>query len=201
MTVCDDLVMRRADRRMEMAQRHEAVAVLARAVFRWKTVIADYVPLDPEEYTSAPESPDAVILSAERLLLLVADDGPLHGESFAGEIRDAITPLLEDAQRERDEAAAAVADTQAMARTLREAARELQTKLKRLRAILRAEVGTSHADYQALRVGRVRDSGDEEDESIPLESSATSDVPEVDAPRTDPPEVGADDGVPESDVA
>jgi hypothetical protein len=104
-----------------------------------------------------------------------------------------------------------------MARRLREAARELQTKLTRFRAMLKSEVGTSHADYQALRATRVRDDGEvddgevddgdtddleTDDESIPLESSVTSDAPLADVPRSDPPEAGADDDAArESDVA
>jgi hypothetical protein len=210
MTVSDDLVMRRADRQMEIAERQVAIEELGGAVFRWKAVVSQFVPLDPEAYRSAPENPDEVILSAERVLRLVADGGPLHGESFAAEMRDALTPLLEAARQERAEAAAAVADTQAMARRLREAARELQTKLTRFRAMLKSEVGTSHADYQALRATRVRDDGEvddgdtddleADDESIPLESSVTSDAPVADVPGTDPPEAGADDEA-ESDVA
>jgi hypothetical protein len=201
-TLCDDLVIRRADQRIEFAQKRRAIVKLSRSVFRWVTLIAHYRPIDPEEYRSVPDSPDDVMASAERLLRLVADGGPLSGESYAAEIRDAITPALEDARRERDEAAAVVAETQAMARALREHARELHAELKRFRVLLRVEAGTSHADYQSLRASRVHDDGDADDESIPLESSATSGAPEADAPRTDPPEAGVDDdGVPEADVA
>jgi hypothetical protein len=208
--LCDELVVRRADRRIEVAQKREAIVLLADCVRRWRTLIAHYRPIDPEEYRVVPESPDDVIASAERVLRLVADGGPLHGVSFAADLRDTITPLVEDARRERAEAAAATGEAQVIARALREAARELQAELKRFRMLLRAEVGTSHADYQELRASRVRDDDDGDaadgdagdDESIPLESSVTSDAPVAGAPRTDPPEAGADDGrAPESDVA
>ena len=71
-------------------------------------------------------------------------------------MRDAIAPLLDRARREHAAARQLAAGIQASAWALRESARELQTALKQLRRVLRAQVGTRHVDYQRLRASRVR---------------------------------------------
>jgi hypothetical protein len=202
MELHDALAIRRTDRKIELGEERRAADALARSVSVWATVVARHRPLDPEVYRAATGVTDDVISGAERLLHLVGEEGPLHDHPIAADVLNAVTPLLESTRKESQEAHAMARETQAMERSVRELSLEVQDALKRLRPLLRAHVGASHVDYRSLRakhrrgdvdvddvadmadvagvadVADVADAADEE--SAPLDSSVTSDVPESD---------------------
>jgi hypothetical protein len=210
---------RRNALKIETQQGRSAVEELARAVSRWSTVVAHHRPVDPEVYRGANGVADDVIVGAERLLSLVHEDETLVNLPLAAEIRDTLTPLLEGARKESQEADSLARETQALERTVRELAVEVYDALKRFRVLLRGHLGATHRDYRSLRVRRARGEVDTDeaqdtdeadvvdDDGAPLESSVTAAAPPpapADAPRTDPPESNVDrdelEG-PESEVA
>jgi hypothetical protein len=182
-------------------------------------VVAHHRPGDPEVYRGGNGVADDVIVGAERLLSLVHEDETLVNLPLAAEIRDTLTPLLEGARKESQEADSLARETQALERTVRELAVEVYDALKRFRVLLRGHLGATHRDYRSLRVRRARGEVDTDeaqdtdeadvvdDDGAPLESSVTAAAPPpapADAPRTDPPESNVDrdelEG-PESEVA
>jgi hypothetical protein len=183
----DRFATQRAQRKREFEEDRRAVTALSRSVREWVAVVAPHVDIDPELYVASVDIPDDVVGGAERLLHLVSDEGPLRDQPFAALMIDAITPVLESAQREREEARKLAGDTQETAWALRESARELQASLKQLRRVLRGRFGASHLDYQSLRASRVRsDDGEAEivdDAVTDAETTATPDA--IDSPELD----------------
>jgi hypothetical protein len=212
----DAVVERRTDRKIELSEEHLASDVLSQAMVQWVGVVSRFRNIDPADYRGSPNVVDDVIAGAVRLVHLVSDDGALAGHPIAAQVRDALTPLIENARKERDEAQALAVETQEMERALRQCGLELQVALKHFRVVLRAEVGRGHRDYQSLRAKRSRgasepdDNDNDNDDAVatpepPSAVDVTADDAVIDPPDPEgdsaPADAPADNGAPSAQSA
>jgi hypothetical protein len=160
----DRFATQRAQRKREFEEDRRAVTALSRSVREWVAVVAPHVDIDPELYVASVDIPDDVVGGAERLLHLVSDEGPLRDQPFAALMIDAITPVLESAQREREEARKLAGDTQ-------ETAWGSGPRIVAIRAVREMAVSTAQKACSVVRTAglpavETRPTGNRENEAI-----------------------------------
>jgi hypothetical protein len=117
---------------------------------------------------------DDLIGGAERFLDVVRGFKDANGESpaYVADLLARVTPLLEAATQSWDAAQTHMAAERELLRQTREAAAAVQKELVALRRTLRATLGSTHRDYQMLRIARVAQDEDEIETSVDTDASA-----------------------------
>lgn len=121
-----------------------------------KRDVADF---DTDRYSSQSTVPDDVMNAASGILEFVRyyqehSEEPL---AYSSELIESLTVLLQTTREKWEQAQDAMTEQQELKATTREAAARLHDELKALRSVLRRVLGTSHRDYQKLRVLRGRE--------------------------------------------
>jgi hypothetical protein len=142
----------------------------------------DVAEFDPEPYSTRSSVPDDVINAASGIIEFVRyyqehSDRPLV---YGSELLASLTILLESTQEKWEQAQDAMAKQQELEAATREAAVKLNDELKALRSVLRRVLGSSHRDYQKLRILHGRKLAVQEDEET--EAAENDNIPLSETP-------------------
>lgn len=162
---------------------HAAVEKLAVAVRVWLGPVERDVPNFALESDLDPVSPDQVLNYAESLIAVV--QGRTAELPYAATLIESVTPLIEQARLEWENAQKALGELQELGRVLRDRGAALSKELVAFRRTLHGVLGSSHRDYQLLRVHRappqntqpVESEDDDEDDDDEDETSNVSVLP------------------------
>jgi hypothetical protein len=172
--------------RKEMNEGRNAVGVLLTAMRAWIPLVArDVSGLIASVFGDQPNVPDDVIDDAERLITIIdlhrnAADEPLpYREAALAQL----TPALESAAKEWQEAESADKTYQDLLQTVRAAADAFDVDLIALRRSLIAVGGRNDKDYQKLRAIRAAAADEDDDADGPPPSTVVPAEPGDPPPR------------------
>jgi hypothetical protein len=139
----------------------------------------DVAEFDPEPYSSKSLVPDDVMNAASGILEFVRyyqeqSEEPL---AYGSELIESLTILLQTTREKWARAQNAMAEQQELKAATRQSAVDLHDELKALRKVLRRVLGTSHRDYQKLRILHGRELAVDEDEVSETTDTAISEMP------------------------
>jgi len=170
MTTYDRGLKFEANRRREMQEGRNAIAVLLKHIQAWAPLLKRDVPgFQGTIYGDSPVVPDDVIEDGERIASVIeefrdAKGNPLPYQKVA---LDALGPVLEEATKEWTEADAADSEYQHLMASVRDMGEDLQKDLVALRRCLLVTVGRSDRDYQKLRSERAGLPDEDDDPAAP----------------------------------
>lgn len=163
----------------------QAVKELYWTTRSWFGPLSVVIPgFEPGDFSCDPDKPDSVVAAADRLLDFVqsqqAESGSPPGDDndqgaaddiaavdeqikigFADQLVEELTASKEVASAKSIEAQDRLAEEQELRNAIRESALEVQHTLVLIRNTLRYTLGSSHRDYQKLRVAKSRHDADE----------------------------------------
>jgi hypothetical protein len=183
---------------LELRQGRVATKVLHTTLRSWLGWLArDFDDFDGSAFSSEPSTPDDVIADGERMVDFVARHEATTGEKlpYADKLIAEVSQALGAARKEWTEAQDAMVAHQELQAQVRALAGELQQNLVALRRTLRTVLGTSHKDYQKLRLAKTSHLDEEDPEVVDGDGQPGDPIP---AP--DPTEPTAD-GSPSDDEA
>jgi hypothetical protein len=166
--------------RQQVIDARRALRRLELGIRRWTGILTRDIPgFTSSSFLDGDSLSDDLIGGAERLLEVVRGFKGANGEQpgYVADLVARVTPLLEAATQSWDAAQTHMAAERELLRQTREAAALLQKELVALRRTLRATLGSTHRDYQVLRISRV---AQDEDEIDAIPSGASQPVaPEI----------------------
>jgi len=149
----------------------------------------DFDDFDGSAFSSDTSTPDDVIADGERIVDFVARHEALTGEAlpYGAKLIEDVSQALGEARKEWTEAQDAMAEHQEKQAEVRRLASELQQNLVALRRTLRTVLGTSHRDYQKLRLAKTSHLDEEDAEVLDGHGQPGDPIPSPDAlePITD----------------
>lgn len=156
----------------ELKEGKGAIAALVKIMRSWlPSFTRDVAGFTAADFADKPSVPDDVMGDATRLLDAAAQSNKPWRASFEGHI----TPALQSAVKEWQEAESADAGYQRLLRELRATVGAFDAELQLYRVSLAAAFGTNDKDYQKLRADRAVQK-DEED-STPLAGGDSAGAP------------------------
>jgi hypothetical protein len=147
---------------------YAAVRELYLAGKNWISLLKrDITDLNVDQLSSTLSVPDDVINAATRMIELVTSHEQ-HSEDklrYGAALIEEMTALVEAAQSKWAQAQESMVAQQELQAVAREKADTLNKELVVFRAVLRRVLGSSHRDYQMLRVSRYKEIDTDEDEA------------------------------------
>lgn len=144
-------------KRAELDEGRAAIDSLNRSLRSWVAWLGrDIQGFDPSEYTLNSVTPDDVLADARRLVhtLQAHQQSAATPLNYGDKLLQELTAALENARKEWTEAQDAITHDQERRAEVRALAGQVQKNLVALRRTLRTLLGTSHRDYQKLRLAR-----------------------------------------------
>lgn len=178
-----------ANQRRTLAEARARVAELYRAVATWLGLLARDM---PEVDMGEPDGDSRVLDDVMRRATTLIENVRLHGErgaqplSYAQALTTELETLIARATEANRVAEDARAELQERRRDLRAIASGLHDELIALRRVLRSVLGSTHVDYQKLRLNRIRRSDEDPDDEVATQSAAGGELPAAsEAPGSD----------------
>jgi hypothetical protein len=178
-----------ATRGKSLIGRDETLQSLLRKLRTWTAVLARDIGIDPTEYGDRPTVPEEVVNDTFELLAVLAQHEKQGRQMpfYTERLRADLTAAVEATQAELVAAGGSHTTLAELRAELRDAASTFQSDLVMFRRALRAFFGSSHPDYQRLRMPRTvqemtedeADPGDGTD-PVPTTSSMSNEAVEVD---------------------
>lgn len=162
--------------RREVSESRKALRRLELGIRRWTGIVTRDIPgFTLASFLDGDALSDDLIGGAERFLEVVRGFKGSNGEapSYVADLLARVTPLLEEATQSWDAAQNHMAAERELLRQTRAAAALVQKELVALRRTLRATLGSTHRDYQVLRIVRV---AQDEDEIDAIDTNASQPV-------------------------
>ncbi len=157
----------------------EAIERLRASVRGWLGHISRDIPDFDGVGLGAAEVPDDLIAGATRMLHVVTSPKAAHLSYIAAAEAD-LRAAIDSASREWSEAHARLTEQQDLLRQTREAGTAFQAELVAFRRALRVALGTSHRDYQVLRVRGSLELEPENEAIAPVVAPSAPAAPAVD---------------------
>ncbi|AKF09340.1 hypothetical protein [Sandaracinus amylolyticus] len=166
--------------RVEMDEGRGSMLALKKEIDVWKPHVARERPgFDLAGIGDKPTVPEDLIEDAQALADELREVRGADGATvaWAAAAATSITEKASRAENETDEAAAADARYSSLLSQVREAQAVFDAELSRFRATLRSLLGSSHPDFQKLRVSRASSRDGDDDPTGPAPSDPVTPAP------------------------